>query len=66
MDANARHGGGDLHTMTVDSGEFLYISAQNQNELGSIICRIIADGVVIAENESTASYGIATCEGSAG
>lgn len=44
-------------------GEFVYISAQNQDSRGYITCRITVDGVVISENTSNSDYGIATCEG---
>ena len=44
-------------------GEFVYISAQNEGEYGSVTCRITVDGVVVSENTSSGAYGIATCEG---
>lgn len=50
---------------TVEPGEFLYISAQNKRGHGTIVCRITVDGEVIAENESSGGYAIATCDGTA-
>ena len=44
-------------------GEFVYVSAQNEGEYGSVTCRITVDGVVVSENTSSGAYGIATCEG---
>lgn len=44
-------------------GAVVYISAQNQDSLGYITCRITVDGVVISENTSNSDYGIATCDG---
>lgn len=46
-------------------GSFVYIAAQMKDSFGTIRCRITVDGVVISENESSSSYGIATCKGSA-
>lgn len=43
-------------------GEFLYISAQNQDESGTVTCRITLDGVVVSENTSSGAYGIASCK----
>jgi Mycobacterium membrane protein len=45
------------------SGDFVYLSVQNQGEIGSLTCRITVDGVVISENTSTGAYAIATCQG---
>lgn len=52
-------------SFTMVEGEFLYISAQNVEESGSITCRITADGVVIDEATSHGGYVIATCSGTA-
>lgn len=43
-------------------GEFVYISAQNRSDEGTVTCSIMLDGLVVATNTSTAAYGIATCE----
>lgn len=51
--------------MTVAPGEFLYISAQNNHDTGTITCRITVDGVVISENSSSGAYAIASCSGTA-
>lgn len=45
------------------SGDYVYMSAQNQDSSGTISCRITAGGVVISENESRGGYAIATCSG---
>ena len=47
---------------TARSGEFLYISAQNQAQSGTVTCRITLDGDVVSENSSSGAYGIAQCE----
>jgi hypothetical protein len=44
-------------------GEFLYLSAQNQNEFGSVTCRITVDGETISENTASGAFAIAQCEG---
>jgi hypothetical protein len=62
-DLPLRTKGGEPFTFEAMPGEFLYISAQIQNGT-TITCRIAVDDVVIAENTSTGSYSIATCEGS--
>jgi hypothetical protein len=53
-----------LH-VTMPSGGFVYISAQNKQETGTISCRIEADGIEIASNESSGAYAIAQCDGRA-
>lgn len=45
------------------SGDFVYISVQNQQPAGSVTCRITVDGTVVSENTSTGGYTIATCQG---
>lgn len=47
----------------VQDGDFLYISAQNQGETGSVICEILIDGVSIKKSTSSGAYVIATCSG---
>ncbi|MFC5268407.1 hypothetical protein ACFPJ1_40410 [Kribbella qitaiheensis] len=44
-------------------GDFLYISAQNKGEAGSITCRIEVNGKVIDEATSSGAYKIASCQG---
>lgn len=47
-------------------GDFVYISAQNTGDDGTVTCRIRSSGgTVISENTSDGAYSIATCEGSA-
>lgn len=52
--------------MEFSSGDFLYLSAQNNRSYGTVTCRITVDGVVVSENEASGGYAIATCKGSAG
>lgn len=53
-------------TMTFQAGDFVYISVQNNGSTDNVTCRVTAsNGVVISENTSTSSYGIATCQGRA-
>lgn len=44
-------------------GDFLYISAQNKEETGSITCRIEVNGKVVDEATSSGAYKIASCQG---
>jgi hypothetical protein len=53
-------------SMTVSYGQFLYISAQNDLESGSITCKIIVDGKEFKSAVSSGAYVIASCSGSAG
>lgn len=46
-------------------GDFVYISAQNDGETGTVTCRITVDGRVVSENTADGAYSIATCKGSA-
>lgn len=46
-------------------GDFVYLSAQNSNDTGTIECRIEVDGHLIASNTSSGAYSIASCKGSA-
>lgn len=49
-----------------ERGEFVYISAQNSLESGSVSCRIEnGDGEVIASNQASGAFAIASCEGRA-
>lgn len=52
-------------TFTVPVGTFVYISAQNDRDTGSITCEILYDGVVAETATSTGAYVIATCDGTA-
>lgn len=53
-------------TIKAEPGQFLYISAQNNNDSGTIITRIEVDGVRYKESKSEGAYVIATCSGTAG
>lgn len=52
-------------TFTMQPGDFVYISAQNQESGGSISCSITADGRVIENASSVGGYVIAECSGTA-
>lgn len=52
-------------TATMSRGAFVYISAQNTGDTGTITCRISVDGVVISSNTSSGGYAIASCKGTA-
>jgi tetratricopeptide (TPR) repeat protein len=54
------------YTVTVNRGAFLYISAQNQGEGGSVTCEIWVDGVKWRNSTSGGAYVISTYSGSAG
>lgn len=62
---NKAGGEGLTFTNSFAVGDFLYVSAQNQSRTGTVMCTILVDGVVVAENETSADFGIATCEGRA-
>ena len=51
-------------TLKFNRGAFVYVSAQNEDDFGSVTCRITVDGQVVSENTSTGEYGIASCKGS--
>lgn len=50
-------------TFTFHTGDFVYVSVQNQQGAGSVTCRITVDGAVVSENTSSGGYTIATCKG---
>jgi hypothetical protein len=52
-----------LHIGQVSCGSFVYISAQNTGESGTIECEIKSDGEVIESAESSGEYAIAACSG---
>ena len=53
-------------TLTFTAGDSVYLSVQNNGSTDDVTCRISTEsGVVISENTSTSSYGIATCQGRA-
>lgn len=57
-------GGFGVRLSGMQSGDFLYISAQNGRDSGSITCKIEVDGIVVKTNTSLGGYTIATCSGS--
>lgn len=44
-------------------GQFLYVSAQNQGESGTVTCEITLNGAVVKSSQSSGAYSIATCSG---
>lgn len=56
-------GGTEGLQFTFPAGEFVYISAQNQGESGTVECIIEVDGVEVSRNASTGAYQIAQCDG---
>lgn len=50
-------------SLTMERGDFVYISAQNQGSSGTLTCKISVDGVVIAKVTSSGAYTIASCKG---
>jgi hypothetical protein len=52
-------------SFTATSGQFLYLSVQNDSAHGSITCEILVDGLPFKKSHSTAEYGIAGCSGAA-
>lgn len=56
--------------LTMKYGDFVYLSAQNNGDSGSVSCLIIAaignEATRVAGAVSAADYGIATCSGSVG
>ena len=53
-------------SLTVQRGQFLYLSAQNQGKNGTVTCEIWVNGSKWKTSTATAAYGIASCSGSAG
>lgn len=52
-----------IHLCGLDSGSFLYISAQNQGQSGDITCEIRIAGIgVVSHNTAQGPYSIATCQ----
>jgi hypothetical protein len=50
---------------TFDPSAFVYVSAQNADSYGDVVCTIERDGEVISRNQASGAYAIATCEGTA-
>lgn len=65
MASGPRSGERGLLVGPFQPGDFVYISAQNKREYGTVTCRISTeDGRVISENTSSGGFAIATCDGS--
>lgn len=65
---NMSQGTNKANNQTVDLGQlrrgtFVYISAQNEGDTGTVRCEILVDGVVVEEAESSGAYVIASCSG---
>lgn len=43
-------------------GTFVTISAQNQGALGTVTCKIVSNGTVISDHESSGAYAIVSCD----
>lgn len=52
-------------SFNVERGAFVYLSAQNNGERGTVECEIRVNGVPIETAESEGAYVIASCSGSA-
>jgi hypothetical protein len=50
--------------IAVSPGDFLYISVQNHESYGSVVAKIVCDGVVVRESSSSGAYVIASVSGS--
>ncbi len=61
-----RKTGGAGLEMDVQSGTWIYFSAQNQDGYGNLKCQLVgSDGTVIDQSTSSVPYGIVTCSGDA-
>lgn len=49
--------------VTMRSGSFAYISAQNTGSAGVLTCHILLNGVDVVDNTSSGAYAIVTCSG---
>lgn len=47
----------------LDCGAFVYVSAQNQGETGTVTCEIVVGSAVLETATSSGSYVIASCSG---
>ena len=61
----SKAGGEGLKFTGFSPGDFVYFSAQNPDEFGSLTCSIEVAGRLIAENTSSGAYSIVTCQGRA-
>jgi hypothetical protein len=53
----------EVATRTAQSGDFLYLSVQNDDTHSPIICEIYVDGVLLFQTQSFGKYKIASCSG---
>lgn len=53
------------YSFSAKSGQFLYVSAQNEGDSGSVECEITVDGYTVKHTESQGGYVIASCSTSA-
>lgn len=53
-----------IHISGVSAGDFLYISAQNDNASGTVTVEILVDGRSFRRSQSSGAYVIATASGS--
>jgi hypothetical protein len=49
-----------------DYGDYMYVSARNEEDHGTITCEILVDDEVVEKATARGAYGVATCGGSAG
>jgi hypothetical protein len=47
----------------MQKGDFVYVSAQNDDDSGSVTCEIQVDGHIAVTHTSTGAYAVATCSG---
>lgn len=59
------HQDGTPFEFTAHAGDFLYLSAQNEQDYGDLSCSITIDGQVIDSASSSGAYVIASCSGEA-
>jgi hypothetical protein len=52
--------------LTLEYGDFMYISAQNEDDRGTINCAISVNTITVEQASSNSAYGIASCSGSVG
>jgi|SRR6266511_4409220 len=52
------------YSLDAEEGDFLYISAQNEGDVGYITCEILVDGQQVESNTSSGAYTICTASGS--
>ena len=50
----------------IEAGVPLFISAQNDADMGDVVCEIMVDGKSIKKSQVEGGFGLATCEGKAG